>query len=356
MAAMKFAVVLACSSSLLPFAIAKSRGCGAGGTSCAAGEGAQMGAAMLQQVSDKDVTTKANSKDAPLEGRAATLAAEIESLTNRVSILMTTVGLAEGTALLDKTKKPYEKYASLLRTKYDDAALKEVVTDLEAKSAALKGNIKQLENMVFGTQFDTAVLLAAKIHRHSVSEDSLSNRIMALEEVVGSMRNRVAELEERVSLGLHQEGAKSASMLQEDSQDAPFNGRLDTLESEVASLKQRTAAVETETMGSSDISAVSMKTRSRLALLASSSTESQETSDKTEEVKNRVAALEADTAALTSKLSMLENQVMGGGDVSLLATDTLNSGSSLKARIVALEETVDVQRTRVSNLEHTVVG
>jgi len=57
-----------------------------------------------------------------------------------------------------------------------------------------------------------------------------------------------------------------------------------------------------------------------LSLLASSSGDKEESSDKTAEVKNRVAVLEADTAALTSKMSMLENQVMGGAEVSLLAT------------------------------------
>merc|ERR1712087_150465 len=74
-------------------------------------------------------------------------------------------------------------------------------------------------------------------------------------------------------------------------------------------------------------------------------------------MKERVALLEKEIADLKSKMSTLENAVMGNAfslKASLLQTGEL--GSSLKSRIMSLEEEVDSLRNRVSSLEHTVVG
>jgi len=80
-------------------------------------------------------------------------------------------------------------------------------------------------------------------------------------------------------------------------------------------------------------------------------------SSRTGSIKGRVAAIEADVAALNSKLETLENQVAGRDfdeDISLL--EKRRGGPSLKGRIVELEDAVDKMRTRVSTLEHTVMG
>lgn len=324
---------------------------------------ARSGSAMLQTAAKKDDN---------LEGRAATLSAEIESLTNRVSIIMSTVGLA-GAELLDKGKKPYEKYAALLHSKYDDAALKEVVTDLEGKATALKGNIKALENEVSGTQFDAA-LLATAIHKVGSAGDSLTSRMFALEEVVGSCRSRVQALEEKVSLGLAQTNkAKKSLLLQNDqktaaastsatkSEGAPLKGRLTTVEAEITSLQDRVTTMETEVMGGAaalmiedDIYEDGAKKKSKYTSLLAKDASEKGSEDKADDLKARVATAEANVGTLKSKISTLQNQVLGGTPSSLLQTD--QDGSSLRGRIISLEGAVDKMRTDVSSLEHTVVG
>jgi hypothetical protein len=77
-------------------------------------------------------------------------------------------------------------------------------------------------------------------------------------------------------------------------------------------------------------------------------------------VRARTANLEADVAALKSRLSTLENQVSGnafsGLRAALLQAEAQHANPSLKSRIVTLEEGVDSCRTRISTLEHTIMG
>merc|ERR1719436_1504292 len=69
-------------------------------------------------------------------------------------------------------------------------------------------------------------------------------------------------------------------------------------------------------------------------------------------LKDDVATLEADCAALKSNILMLENQVQGA---SLLAEGT-NEPTSLKSRVEAVEKDVADFRTRVTSLEQVVAG
>merc|ERR1712187_73236 len=74
-----------------------------------------------------------------------------------------------------------------------------------------------------------------------------------------------------------------------------------------------------------------------------------------DDLKSRVATLEADVSKLKSDTSTLENAVVGQtfGKASLLQK---SAGSSLKARIVSLEEEIDIRRSRMTTLEHTIEG
>lgn len=179
----------------------------------------------------------------------------------------------------------------------------------------------------------------------------------------------------------------SGSATRAASKGAPLKGRLETLEKEVASLKSRTATLETDVMGSESsaegplpaIDEVAAPAAPEEAVLASVDKKKAQPHhghkksrpdteayvalaqgaadiEKADSLKDRVAALEAEMAALKSKVSMLENQVAGkdfDGGLSLLEKAT---GSALRSRIVSLEEEVDMMRSRVSSLEHTVEG
>merc|ERR1719284_1366952 len=75
----------------------------------------------------------------------------------------------------------------------------------------------------------------------------------------------------------------------------------------------------------------------------------------TKALKDQVAALEADLANIDSRLSGLENQV-SGKKVTTSASLLEVPGSSLKGRIVSLEDKLDECRTRATAVEHMVVG
>merc|ERR1712217_612824 len=80
-----------------------------------------------------------------------------------------------------------------------------------------------------------------------------------------------------------------------------------------------------------------------------------EVSAQGDDLKSRVATLEGDVAKLKSDLSTLENAVVGEtfAKQSLLQK---SAGSSVKGRIISLEDEIDVCRSRTTNLEHTIEG
>merc|ERR1712151_928886 len=79
-----------------------------------------------------------------------------------------------------------------------------------------------------------------------------------------------------------------------------------------------------------------------------------------DDLKTKIATLEADVAMLKSKTSTLENMVNGERfDGSFSHPSSLQKsvgGSSLKSRIVSLEDEIDILRSRMTNLEHIVEG
>merc|ERR1719401_2540260 len=114
---------------------------------------------MLQMAADKKTAG-----EQPLEGRVATLDAELTSLANRVSILMSTIGLSGGAALLDKAGT-YERYTALLKNKHDATAIQDDVADLEARADDVKDKISQVENEVSGAQL-SSLLEKSRIALH----------------------------------------------------------------------------------------------------------------------------------------------------------------------------------------------
>lgn len=372
--------------------------------SCEVPEASRAGSAMVQS----KMTSHADPlfQDAPLRGRIQSALAEVASLTNRVSTIMSVTGLSgtggssgvspapppaaapapapvepapaeavlvnkdasNNTAKVMNTAALYARYKELLHTKkYDESSVKEDVSTLETECATLKSNVLMLESQVQGDS-----LLEVKAHANDPT--SLTTRVVAVEKDISDLRTRVTSLEQVVA-GLQTKSTKAAPSLVQTSASSktklgPLSGRLDTLEKEVSSLQDRTASLETTIQGSGGVAGLEVP-----AMLAEDSEDFassdvsgkkahrrpsllQQESARSGTIKERTAALESSVANLKSKMAMLENQAVGNtfGEASLLQAEATGSGSSLKARITGLEEEVDSLRTRVSTLEHVVQG
>lgn len=179
----------------------------------------------------------------------------------------------------------------------------------------------------------------------------------------------------------------------------PLRGRVTTMESEVASLKQRLAKMQTD-VGVSDAEgddtvapppqapaaaaeeppAVeeatapeepaafldenfedAMKTASSVANKRKASSKPKYISlvavnTMRADLKTTVGTLEGDVATLKSKTSRLENVVAGETFDNKASLLQQSAGSALLSRIVSLEEEIDTLRSRMTNLEHTVEG
>jgi uncharacterized protein YceH (UPF0502 family) len=164
--------------------------------SCA--EVPRAGSAMIQTAS------ASASAGAPLQGRVATLEAEMTSLEGRLSALQDSLGVSGGAAAavaevqVDK-KEPYAKYALLLRSKSDSAALKDDIASLESRAAELKSKILTLENQVSGNAFAVKFsLLSEGGDKGAHKGTSLESRVEALEEETSQFRTRVTSLEQTV--------------------------------------------------------------------------------------------------------------------------------------------------------------
>jgi hypothetical protein len=160
-------------------------GSAAAGSSCPSDEAcpAAAGSAMLQ--------TGLNKGPLAIEGRVATLDAELASLDNRVTIMMSTVGL-QTAALMAKSEGRYDRYKALLKNKYDEQAIVDVVHDLEVKADNVKAHLTELEKAVSGSNL-------ALIQKLEVKDISVTNRVIALEEVVSSLKDRARFMEEKIT-------------------------------------------------------------------------------------------------------------------------------------------------------------
>jgi chromosome segregation ATPase len=338
-------------------------------------------------------------EDAPLQGRVTTLMAEVASLQGRVGGLMEDVGVTGEAAALQKrvassnfansplakkalgTTALYARYKELLNTKkYEEGALKDDISTLEADCSQMRSNILLLENQVQ----DGASLFAS----YAYNPTSLSSRVEALEKDVADFRTRVTSLEQVVA-GLQTKAATkeeekpsvlevSATKIQTKAKAklGPMASRLTSLETEVSSLQQRANHMEATVQGAGAAGGAGALFAEDVAfpevmpvaphhgrhrepsLLEREGEAHKHKSIRDGTIRDRTAALESSVADLKSKLSMLENQVSGknadDADASLLQVK--GSGTSLKARIHSLEEEVDSLRTRVSTLEHVVEG
>jgi hypothetical protein len=182
---------LAAIALLLGAALLGSAAAAAGSVACPSDEAcpAAAGSAMLQTGAEK----RGSQNQSPsIEGRVATIDAELASLENRVSIMMSTVGI-QGAALMAKSDGRYQRYKDLLRNKYDAQALVDVVQDLEAKADNVKASLTDVENMVSGSN------LALVEKKTKQTPNSLTNRVTALEEVVSSLKDRATSMEEKIT-------------------------------------------------------------------------------------------------------------------------------------------------------------
>lgn len=149
---------------------------------------------------------------------------------------------------------------------------------------------------------------------------------------------------------------------------APLVGRVLTLEAETTSLESRVSALQDSLGvtggadlggGEGDAATLQMHRKepyARYALLLRSIAKSD-----TSTLKEDVASLETRAAAVKSSILTLENQVSGNAftaKYSLLANTVKGAqkGTSLESRVEALEEETSEFRTKVTSLEQTVVG
>jgi len=359
-------------------------------------------------------SSRAKSAAPPLKGRVATLTAEVESLTSRVKTMLETVG-AGGTpaaaaaleleGVLGK-EAPYARYTALLHSgKMDEGSLKEDIAALETKVSDLKSKLLLLEKQVVGSLLQKSSSTGA-----GSDPTTLSSRVVALEKDVGDMRTRVTSLEQTVA-GLQTKsvtGAAGNAMLQSSSsgkeptadkprmaasllnfnatssqktsekmKGMPLKTRVTALETSATALKERVTTLEGEVgmPGATEAAAELLHTHSRVEDAAFPEEDVQQFPELTEtgrkemelslvaasgsvmtkSLKSQVAALEADIANVDSRLSGLENQV-SGKKVTSSASLLEVPGSSLKGRIVSLEDKADECRTRATALEHVVRG
>jgi uncharacterized protein YceH (UPF0502 family) len=196
--------------------------------------------------------------------------------------------------------------------------------------------------------------------------------VEAVEKEIADYRTRVTSLEQVVA-GLQTQTKVSKTSLLETSSTmklGPLAARLTALETEVASLQQRTDTMEAEIQGAGagagallseeDLAAglVTKKASRRHASLLEQAAKAEDNDSREGTIKERTATLETSVAGLKSKMSMLENQAVGKTSSGVVASllQVQASGSSLKARISSLEDEVDSLRTRVTTLEHVVEG
>mmetsp|Transcript_72988 Transcript_72988/g.156302 ORF Transcript_72988/g.156302 Transcript_72988/m.156302 type:complete len:196 (-) Transcript_72988:142-729(-) len=136
---------------------------------------------------------------------------------------------------------------------------------------------------------------------------------------------------------------------------APLKGRIVTLEAEVASLFTR-VEILTDSVGKSllqgapkEAALLGEKPFERYASLLHSKSSDVILTQAVEELEMKVAKLKDD-------IQTLENSVAGNAFSAPSLMDVKAKGASLSVRVVALEDEVAKDRSRVTALEQTVVG
>lgn len=165
----------------------------AGPSSCSKADGSCNGGAMLQAGAE---TTDHNKPG--LQARCATMSADVESYTNRATILENHVDKTMTKLAQLTTNKPYAQYAALLHSKLGTKDLQTKIELLEDQFSKLKKRLEDLENKVFGEEYDTQPTLMEIGQQPSVGED-LQQRANALEEVDHSCHLRIIKLESEVT-------------------------------------------------------------------------------------------------------------------------------------------------------------
>jgi uncharacterized protein YlxW (UPF0749 family) len=295
-------------------------------------DAAAAGSAMLQTAAG---SLRAGGGAPSIEGRVATLDAELTSIANRVSIVMSTVGLQGAAALLANSGN-LEHYKALMEHKADAKAVQDDVADLETRANDVKTKITEVENEVSGSQIGGAGLLEKlKVTSHGAG-DSLSSRVTSLEEVVVSLKDRTKMMEEAVS-------------------KADLSGRVATLDAELTSLTSRVGIL---------MSSVGLEAAA--AFLAKAGSYERYTAilkgkHGTATIQDDVDALETDAQDVKTKITQVENAVAGsqiGGSLLEKSEIKLSSGEgwSLTSRVSSLEEVVASLQDRTKAMELQVAG
>lgn len=205
--------------------------------------------------------------------------------------------------------------------------------------------VKQLIGLTFLLVGATSAATAPCAHRADSTDETEACS------AADAPRARVAEAMIQTSGLSKEEQAGNQKNGKSTSDIGPLALRLTTLESEITSLQERLAVLQSEIMGEGgallETGAIPKGAVDDVVAL-------QKSNKQGVTIKERTATAEANVATLHSSLSTLENQVKGDPSASLLEVKA--SGSNLKDRIATLEKQVSAIRTRMSTLEHMVLG
>merc|ERR1711953_1036420 len=181
------------------------------------------------------------------------------------------------------------------------------------------------------------------------------SRVDSLKATMADLKKRVQSLEVDVT-GLIQKSARPVPagflMAQEVTSSTSNAKSIDMhvalLEKEMAALKKTTGALEAKVGHKAAVSSLITEASQRIVDVQHSDGGP---------LKKRVIALEADAADVKSRVTDLEEEVLGTKGLSLLeASRTEVDTGSLESRVLALKATVVDLQGRVSTLKQRVIG
>lgn len=181
----------------------------------------------------------------------------------------------------------------------------------------------------------------------------LKGRVDGVEKAIHSLRSRVATLNSEVGVA----GAGPAPVVEETAEAVPAEPEAAEAAAEPAAelLERKKKYASPRTDEDEDGSGSVEAALSELSSERQEDVSLLQDEDTLSSLKSKVAAAEKDMANIKSQISTLENQVSGSAFASQASLLDLG-GSSLKSRIVSLEDDEDACRTRVTALEHIVLG